>query len=63
MGAWPAVYERLFCEIKHRFGETEGTRELLCGARWHRDSPTAAIEAAVTQALDLGGSEAAAMAV
>lgn len=63
VGAWPAVYDQLFSEFKHRFGEAEGTRQLLAVLLLHRDCPAAAVEAAVTQALGLGCCEAGAIVV
>lgn len=62
-GAWPAVYDRLLSELKRRFGETEGTRALLGVGLLPRDYAAAAVEAAVTQALELGCCEAGAIAV
>lgn len=62
-GGWPRVYDRLWEALKQRFGESNGNRQLLAVVGLHRDYPAAAIEAGVTQALELGCIEAGAIAV
>ena len=60
-GTWPAVYDRLWAELKRRFGDTAGTRQLLAVLWLHREQPAAGVQAAVEQALELGCCEASAI--
>jgi transposase len=62
-GHWPVVYDTLFSELQRRYGDTEGTRQLLKVILLHRDYPAAQVLEAVNQALTLGCCEAAAIAV
>lgn len=62
-GHWPVVYDTLFSELQRRYGQTEGTRQLLKVLLLHRDYPAAQVLAAVNQALSLGCCEAGAIAV
>ncbi|MFO1432601.1 MAG: IS21 family transposase [Candidatus Competibacteraceae bacterium] len=62
-GQWPAQYDRLFAELKQRYGDTDGTRQLLQVLLLHRDHEAAAVHQAVAQALELGGGDAGAIAV
>lgn len=62
-GQWPAQYDRLFAELKQRYGDTDGTRQMLQVLLLHRDHDTVAVHQAVVQALELGCSDAGAIAV
>ncbi len=62
-GTWPTLYGRLWAELKHRHGETEGTRQVLAVLWLHRAHSAEAVQAAVAQALELGCCEASAIAL
>lgn len=62
-GQWPPEYDRLFGLLKQRYGDTEGTRQMLQVLWLHRQSDSAAVHHAVTQALALGCCEASAIQV
>jgi hypothetical protein len=62
-GQWPPVYDRLFGVLKQRYGDPEGTRQMLQVLLLHRDSDSVAVHQAVTHALDLGCCDAGAIAV
>lgn len=62
-GQWPAQYDRLFAELKQRYGDTDGTRQMLQVLLRHRDHDAVAVHQAVVQALALGCSDAGAIAV
>ncbi len=62
-GQWPPGYDRLFGVLKQRYGDTEGTRQLLQVLLLHRDNDSAAVHQAVTQAVALGCCDAGAIAV
>jgi len=49
--AWPAQYDRMLQGLRHRHGESAGTREFVRILKLHRDHPAARVEAAVAEAL------------
>ena len=62
-GNFPPLYDRLWEALTQRYGETEGTRQLVEVLLLHRQAPRAQVEAAVTEALRLGCCDAGAIAV
>jgi transposase len=62
-GQWPAQYDRLFTALKQRYGDTDGTRQMLQVLLLHRDHDAVVVHQAVVQALELGCSDAGAIAV
>lgn len=62
-GRWPAAYDRLWTELKHRYGEAEGTRQLLEVLMVHRHAKSEAVHEAVERALELGCCDGGAVAV
>ena len=62
-GQWPPQYDRLFAELKQRYGDTDGTRQMLQVLLLHRDHDPVAVHQAVAQALELGCGDAGAIAV
>lgn len=62
-GQWPPSYDRLFEGLKQRYGDTEGTRQMLQVLLLHRDHDAVAVHQAVAQALALGCGDAGAIAV
>jgi transposase len=62
-GQWPAQYDRLFVELKQRYGDTDGTRQMRQVLLRHRDHDAVAVHQAVVPALELGCRDAGAIAV
>ena len=62
-GTFPPLYDRLWEVLKQRYGETEGTKQLVEVLLLHRQAPRAQVEAAVADALRLGCCDAGAIAV
>ena len=62
-GQWPAQDDRLFAELKPRYGDTHGTRQRRPVLLLHRDHEAVAVHPAVVQALALGCRDAGALAV
>jgi transposase len=62
-GQWPPDYDRLFAGLKQRYGDTEGTRQMLQVLLLHRNHDAVAVHQAVAQALELGCGDASAIAV
>jgi len=62
-GTFPPLYDRLWEVLKQRYGETEGTKQLVEVLLLHRQAPRAQVEAAVVDALRLGCCDAGAIAV
>ena len=62
-GTFPPLYDHLWEALNQRYGETDGTKQLLEVLLLHRQAPQAHVEAAVTEALRLGCCDAGAIAV
>jgi hypothetical protein len=62
-GHWPACYDQLLSELTRRYGETEGTRQLLTVLLLHRSWPVEQVIEAVGQALSLGCGDAGSIAL
>lgn len=62
-GAWPPLYDRLWEALKERFGEFEGTRQLVEVLLLHRHSAAEAVAQAVAEAFACGCCDAGAIAV
>lgn len=62
-GRWPAMYDRLWEELKRRYEEAPATRELLDVLVLHREAPSEAVHQAVSRSLELGCCDAGAIAM
>ena len=62
-GQWPAEYDRLWCELKDRYGDADGTRQLIDVLMMHRRWPSNEVHQAVHRALEYGCYDAGAIAV
>ena len=62
-GTWPAEYDLLWQELRDRYGEADGTRQLLDVLMMHREWPSDEVHRAVERALDYGCYDAGAIAV
>ncbi len=62
-GQWPADYDRLWQRLCTRFGEADGSRQLVEVLMLHRSQPAIEVHQAVAMALELGCCEAGAIAV
>ncbi len=62
-GRWPERYDQLWTELKQRYGEADGTRQLLDVLWLHRTAPSEAVHRAVGTALEVGAVDAGAIAV
>ena len=62
-GTWPAEYDQLWQELRDRYGDADGTRQLIDVLMMHRESPSAVVHQAVERALDYGCYDAGAIAV
>lgn len=62
-GSWPPLYDRLWENLKERFGEFDGTRELVEVLLLHRTASPAAVTRAVTEALSFGCCDAGVVAI
>ncbi len=62
-GRWPATYDALWKRMMERFGDADGTRQMIHVLMLHRIHPSADVHQAVEMALDLGCCDAGAIAV
>lgn len=62
-GAWPPLYDRLWEELKERFGESEGTRQLVEVLMLNRYADPEAVAQAIAEAFACGCYDAGAIAV
>ncbi len=62
-GRWPAAYDRLWKRLVERFGDADGTRQLVDVVILHRTHSSDDVHQAVSMALQLGCCEAGAIAV
>ena len=62
-GEWPAQYDRLWGELNHRYGEADGTRDMLEVVLLHRSARTEDVHTAVALALEYGCCDAGAVSV
>lgn len=62
-GRWPAAYDALWDCMRERYGDAEGTRQLLAVLMLHRESDAELVETAVGLALAHGSYDAGAVAV
>jgi transposase len=62
-GRWPATYDTLWTRMRERYGDAEGTRQLLTVLMLHRETDADLIHTAVGLALEHGCHDAGAVAV
>lgn len=60
-GRWPALYDECWRSLVARYGEQDGTRQLIDVLLLHRDHSADAVTAAITAALQRGGCDFAAI--
>jgi len=61
-GGWPKAYDVLWSALNERYGEADGTRQLIDVLTMHRDHPTDDVHLAVDMAIDMGSYSADAVA-
>lgn len=62
-GRWPAAYDTLWGRMRERYGEAEGTRQLLAVLMLHREAEAELVHTAVGLALEHGCHDAGAVTV
>jgi len=62
-GEWPEQYDRLWAELIRRYGDSDGTREMLDVVLLHRSARTEDVHTAVARALEYGCNDAGAVSV
>ena len=62
-GKWPGEYDQLWSELKDRYGDADGTRQLIDVLMMHRECPSNEVHQAVQRALEYGCYDAGAIAV